>query len=339
MRSFTEMKKKRIRSENCQNCGLSLKPEDNYCPVCGQENDNKRQPVFHILLDIFQNFLSLDSKVFGSLIPLVTRPGFLTLEFIRGRRARYLHPARLFLSLVVAYFLIASMTAESNSSEDGLSPIFGIDTTVYTPKITFEQEDNDGGLRFNTSVQDTSQSMIRIDSDQGQYAKVRALVNAGVTDVDAVIDSLGGEHTFGRKLLTGWLIKSVNLDQGSFKDYLLEKLPWIIFGFMPVFALLMKLFYFRHDKYYIDHLIFSFHLHSFVFLVFIIITLIMSMTGYNANTWAGLAILLYCLLSFRNVFRQKWIRTILKVVGISFFYSLSIMIGGMIYLGVAYTLF
>lgn len=333
------MSKKRIRSENCQNCGLSLKPADNYCPDCGQENDNKRQPVLHILLDIFQNFLSLDSKVFGSLLPLVIRPGFLTLEFIRGRRARYLHPARLFLSLVVAYFLIASITSGNDGAGDDLSPIFGIDTTVYTPKITFEQDDEDDGLRFNTSVQDTSGSLIRIDSDQGQYARVRALVNAGVTDVDAVIDSLGGEHTLGRRLLIGWLIKSVDLDQRSFRDYLIEKLPWIIFAFMPLFALLMKLFYFRHDKFYIDHLIFSFHLHSFIFLVLIVMTLIKSISGVNADAVSVYVIIFYCLLSFRNVFRQKWIKTIVKMLGITFFYALTIMIGGMIYLGVAFTLF
>jgi hypothetical protein len=333
------MGKQRIRTENCQNCGLSLKPEDNYCPECGQENDNKRQPVFHILLDIFQNFLSLDSKVFGSLIPLVTKPGFLTLEFIRGRRARYLHPARLFLSLVVAYFLIASITASDEGLGDELTPIFRVDTTGSSQEVTIQPDADDEGMNFRTTVQDTSRGMIQVDSDVDYYNRIRSLVNAGVTDVDAVIDSLGGEHNFGSRLLTGWLIKSVNLDQKSFKDYLLEKLPWIIFGFMPVFALLMKLFYFRHDKYYIDHLIFSFHLHSFVFLVFIIITLIKSMTGFSADIWAGLLIVLYCLLSFRNVFRQKWGRTILKMVGISFFYSLSIIIVGMIYLGIAYTLF
>ena len=51
-----------------------------------------------------------DSRLWRTLGALLFRPGFLTAEFLGGRRARYLPPVRLYLVLSVAFFLFAAAT-------------------------------------------------------------------------------------------------------------------------------------------------------------------------------------------------------------------------------------
>jgi hypothetical protein len=46
--------------------------------------------------DGLEGILHFDGKFFTSARYIFTRPGFLTTEFIAGRRARYMHPVRLY---------------------------------------------------------------------------------------------------------------------------------------------------------------------------------------------------------------------------------------------------
>ncbi len=51
-----------------------------------------------------------DSKFQKTFVPLFTKPGFLTREYLEGRRIRYVHPLRLyfFVSFVLLFFSIFS---------------------------------------------------------------------------------------------------------------------------------------------------------------------------------------------------------------------------------------
>ena len=62
------------------------------------------QPFGTFLKDGLEEVLSLEGRLFRGIRDLLTRPGFLTEEYWRGRRARHMHPIRLFLvSGAVAY--------------------------------------------------------------------------------------------------------------------------------------------------------------------------------------------------------------------------------------------
>ena len=65
-------------------------------------------------------YLGWDGKLPASLRALLTKPGFLTEEFLAGRRARWLSPLRLYLICSVVYFLsgplIERMTGHSQKA-------------------------------------------------------------------------------------------------------------------------------------------------------------------------------------------------------------------------------
>lgn len=311
--------KKRIKSLYCTNCGKILQPEDNFCPHCGQENDNKRQSFGAVMSDLIQGFLSVDSRLRHSIPALLFRPAFLTKEYLRGKRQSYLDPVRMFITIVVLYFLIASFGNDSVIDKEGniTSDSTAISVGTESDSIRIIQE---GPLKI--SVAESDSGIIIIDSlsqlndelvlDDKQYSQIRAMVKKGITGRDEIMDSLKIEQTFWNRFYYGEVIKFAKTDFKDLKEYFISKLPWIIFCMMPVFAFILKLVYIRKRYLFVDHLIFAFHLHSFYFLAGILHVLISSLSGYEPNSIASYGIIIYTLFSLKNFYGQGWIKTIFK---------------------------
>ncbi len=104
------MRKKRIRSEHCNNCGYDFKislQAVNYCPVCGQENHNPRLSLKYYAEQLAENILHFDSKTLRSVFTLLFKPGELTVAYLNNRRKQYSSPFRLFFfGLIVFLFAI-----------------------------------------------------------------------------------------------------------------------------------------------------------------------------------------------------------------------------------------
>jgi Protein of unknown function (DUF3667) len=93
---------KKYREEtNCLNCGAEV--TGRFCPECGQENVGSHESFFHLVGDYTADFFHFESKIPRSVIPLLTKPGFLTKEYWEGRRIRYIHPLRLYLFVSVLF--------------------------------------------------------------------------------------------------------------------------------------------------------------------------------------------------------------------------------------------
>jgi hypothetical protein len=89
----------------CLNCGTIV--ELAYCPKCGQHYDSARElTISGVLYDVFEKFVTFDSKMITSLGLLVAKPGFLTNAYLSGRRVPYLGPARTFVLFSVVFFLL-----------------------------------------------------------------------------------------------------------------------------------------------------------------------------------------------------------------------------------------
>jgi hypothetical protein len=101
------MSHKIYRTENnCLNCGELV--DKKFCPECGQENLDLRDNFFHLAGHAIGDFFHYDSKFFRSAIPLFTKPGFLTKEYWAGKRARYLHPLRMFFFVTIVFMISAT---------------------------------------------------------------------------------------------------------------------------------------------------------------------------------------------------------------------------------------
>jgi hypothetical protein len=88
----------------CLNCNAEL--HGRYCHVCGQENIEPKETVWSLISHFFYDITHYDGKFFSTTKYLITRPGFLPKEYIEGRRARYLHPIRMYVFSSALFFLI-----------------------------------------------------------------------------------------------------------------------------------------------------------------------------------------------------------------------------------------
>ena len=92
-------------TEVCPGCGSELL--GTYCHRCGEKMFHEQDLSFkHFVLHGLHELTHLDSRIFATLRYLFTRPGYLTQEYVAGRRMHYVRPLSLFL-IACAVFLLA----------------------------------------------------------------------------------------------------------------------------------------------------------------------------------------------------------------------------------------
>ena len=90
--------------KNCLNCNAEV--QGRFCQVCGQENVETKETVWQLISHFFQDITHFDGKFFSTLKYLMFRPGFLSLEYMKGRRASYVNPIRMYIFTSAFFFLI-----------------------------------------------------------------------------------------------------------------------------------------------------------------------------------------------------------------------------------------
>jgi hypothetical protein len=128
--------------------------------------------------------------------------------------------------------------------------------------------------------------------------------------------------------------EQINANPNLIMDKVFDIVPATMFILLPVVALIFKFWYLFARRYYVEHLIFSLHNHSFIFVI-LTLTLLAGLVGdwLNSQGIAGVAtaaewfsilvltwIPLYLLISLRVMYRQNWFLTLGKyfVIGISY---------------------
>ena len=94
----------------CRNCGASVAGK--FCPQCGQETELRLPTLREFLREAAGRYVALDGRLWRTVQPLVMRPGFLTREYLAGRRRRYIRPARLYLFATLIFFAVSRFFVE-----------------------------------------------------------------------------------------------------------------------------------------------------------------------------------------------------------------------------------
>ncbi len=97
-----------IVAEACPSCGAALAGD--WCHACGERRLREDQfSVRHFFREVGTEVFDLDGRALRSLRLLVTRPGFLTLEVLQGRRRLYLGAFKMYLAVFAALMLLAPL--------------------------------------------------------------------------------------------------------------------------------------------------------------------------------------------------------------------------------------
>ncbi|MEL6252741.1 MAG: DUF3667 domain-containing protein [Bacteroidota bacterium] len=132
---------------HCTNCETQLQEGENFCPACGQKNLDRKVPLWVFLGDFIRDELKIDNRLFRTLRHLSINPGFLTNEFIAGKRKSYIQPPQLFLLMGFLCFFIISIQIDpeikkidKSDFNIGLVDGLGVDSTSNNVFLDFIRE-------------------------------------------------------------------------------------------------------------------------------------------------------------------------------------------------------
>ena len=99
----------------CENCHARV--DGAFCGQCGQSLESSLKYFWTVVLHLLDDIFSFDSRASRTVFPLFFRPGFLTNEYISGKRVHYVPPLRLYLFISIVFFLSLKFFTDSATSE------------------------------------------------------------------------------------------------------------------------------------------------------------------------------------------------------------------------------
>ena len=342
-KSLTLAAKKLAGSAQCLNCGTGLKGP--FCYYCGQPDRNFMRFFPVLLRDLMEDLFDLDSRFMRTIKPLLFKPGRLTRDYMQGRRFRYAPPMRLYIFSSIVFFLLAALLStdaiqiHSVKNNDGIVHITADseedlqmveDTLEKLPAQVREQIDIDQTL---SEVENAEEAEFKFDSEDFEFNGEPWDRETNPVDISWLPDWLN-DRINDEIEESPDKAKQINENPNLIIDKVFDILPATMFVLLPVVALIFKFWYLFAKRYYIEHLIFSLHNHSFLFVSLILIFLtnlaatLFSKYGYStaatSSEWLtiaiGIWIPVYLLISLRVVYQQSWLVTIGKFGLIGFSY-------------------
>jgi len=300
----------------------------------------------HAISDYFH----FDHKFFHTLKPLFFKPGMLTNEYMAGRRTQYLHPVKMYIFISIVYFLLlfqqksqlVKVEHRDLTATELNAAVKAVNDNTYIPAYAKKKavadlyKDNDYLIINKKLVKDTSKkAKAQRDTDETKHGMISATTNdTSYTQYLASQQKLpvakrdGWFKNYYNKKAFGIRQQKINIKE-VIEDGLKHNFPKMMFVLLPLFALILTITFRRNKKFYVEHLIYSFHLHCFIFLFLAILMFIKFVIPDNWDTFTGwltfaavLIIFWYIYRSLRVVYnRGRW-STISKMIGMSISYSI-----------------
>jgi hypothetical protein len=262
---------------HCPNCQAQVFGP--YCAQCGQETVVGKLRLRDFSHEYLQNFVTLEGRLWRSLWLLVSQPGQLTLEFLAGRRRRFVRPIPLYLSLSFLLFVLLALTPPTS--------LFQFDdagTGAAAPAAISAGQTTQRTQSATSTANDKLPALEKLELQIGLPQWLKPLGKRYYKAIEQLNDD---PHGASQRLLPA----------------VLTKLPYAVFMLVPMFAVNTRLLYWRRNRGYAEHFLFALHLHAFVFLTFLV--------GYGlppdsvafALFWSWL---IYLTLALRRFFGGRW---------------------------------
>jgi hypothetical protein len=337
------------QQEQCANCDTPL--QNTYCGVCGQRAAPRIVPLWQVANEFLEDLFDLDLRILRTFPTFFFRPGALTVEYVRGRRRRYIRPLRLYL---FASFLLFTVLALTNLN--GFSVSFGSSAATQAEMAAARAElaavRAELARQFNPTGPDTAAGTggALVPDSTHRQQQVGASVDQGMKTVDEALAVLGptlAAQTDGADpAATASLVGTAEAltdgpvaleprglrilrDPGRLVDDLIDRAPYLLFLLVPTFALLLKGLYVRRKRLYLEHLIFALHVHALAFLAFAVSAGIGALgwgTSAHLDGWMAVAPFGYLFVALRRVYGEAPGVTAAKAIALLLAYGIILVV-------------
>jgi hypothetical protein len=320
------------RSSVCPNCGYSLEPAWDFCPQCGQENRDYAVSFGTLFRDFLGDIFTFDSRFFRTLGPFLIHPGYLTRDYLDGRRVRYAGPVRMLIFSSIILFALLGRRIQNIQWEGGPNG-------QSILEINWGDEETQASAPTDSLTMDTlAERPLRVvlGSDSLMTPEERKLHNAGdvFKQIPVLSDSLSPEQV-ADELVPGsnfWrrkvVIQSAKVYQSKGEGLVSFMVSnGVIAVFLGVFlqALFMRLLYLRRSFHLVEHFVFSAHSHVAVLFIATVIVLL-SEFGYTKKYWLLYLLLVpYFYFAMKRVYGQSAGKTLVKFLINGFTYTVIFM--------------
>jgi hypothetical protein len=289
---------------NCANCGSERL--DSFCGHCGQNDRDYQRALPPLLGDLLRETFEIDSRLYRTIGKLLFHPGELAVEFSRNRRASYVSPIRLYLFVSILFFFLLSL----NTDLENANRIEPAEVTREAGSVGEVDTTNMQGVLGEVRRQKVTEILARPET---------SIARLVVLELARGMEESPREQDAAEIFLLGQMIDAL-YEPGTALDQLMDNLPIAMFIMLPIYALLLKLFYYRKHRFYVENLVFATHLHTFAFLVFTAQLLMPNQTSYEwlqglFDTLSGLfmiALAVYHFLALKRYFEDGNLVTLVK---------------------------
>lgn len=283
------MSRKRNKKTYCLNCQYSFSQEENYCPNCGQENHDLKIPIRHFVEEFLEGIFHFDNKLWHSLKTMFFYPGKITKDFLEGKRVSFVPPIRMYIFVSFIFFLFLNYT--------------------YNKKTKIKSDES------------LVEAIAKMDSKDSS-------INLGLDSLNSALSTVGDTSMSSEeKKILSKLKNTKGKDIASMNEKIYKYLSFAMFLMLPIFAFIMKLVFYRSDKFYYEHFIASIHYHVVMFVI-----MILGLIIYWFNLSAVLYVILfiaafvYFAIGLKKVFEQSWLKIILKAFVVYMIYGFLLLI-------------
>ncbi|GHC56220.1 DUF3667 domain-containing protein [Ulvibacter litoralis] len=356
IKPFRNRKALNYRGDECLNCKHPLDLSDVYCPYCSQLNSTKQLSIKDFIEEFIISIVSYDSRLRYTVTDLLFKPGRITRNYVDGQRLKYANPFRFFLSVSIIYFILQGLIGTfSENEKDFISTNISSEENTTLPKDSITSE---ASVKATQSL--ATDSISEEKKKTNEVAVLSELLLDSLSNNSSFFKKAKNYHTFyethhiknSREALhkmnqentffNRWLYdKNESFDRivenpSSFVNYLLQKIPFFLFFFTPFFAFFFWLIYSKKKHTYIEHMIFIFHIFSFIFLAMLLFLIPDLLLG--SELLVGILFLFlspfYFYKALRNFYKQNRLLTLLKFVFLNVVFGISAAISVVLFLSI-----
>ncbi len=362
------------KEHNCLNCGSHV--EKHYCSNCGQPNLELKESFWGFISHSIAHYFHFDNKFFQTLSPLLTKPGQVTLDYLAGKRARYINPVSMYIFVSIVYFLV-----------------------VYSPKHV-EKDSDHGEIEIENkkdqNVTDSVSKALKLSGMPKSIAdrttksinhavKKKTFIKLSFADQEKELSRLKSENVTLKSDSISDMLEEYNeihverndstyaaylsrqkklpvADQDSWYEKLIKKRaitigekseviqetlehnrPKQYFLLMPLLAWFIMLNFRKNHIYYLDHLIFTIHGMMVYFIISIITEPIMkhvfgehSVVSSIIKVGVVAYIFWYMFKALTIFYQRKTWSTIFKILWILILYAVALKISELVMINLIY---